>query len=109
MDYVYNSIVGKFEFERSNAVALRHLAMYFGVDALLKDITELILLDFRRTSFQKNYYNHAILFNDEKLLQGFRLQHSHSEALLAVAPGIYSALSERPEVFLKEDNGVLSS
>jgi hypothetical protein len=109
LDYVYNSIVGKFGFERSHAVALRHLALYFGVDALLKDITELILLDFRRTSFQKNYYNHAILFNDEKLLQGLRLQHSNIEALLAVAPGIYSALSERPEVFLKEDNGVLSS
>jgi len=108
LDYVYNSIVGQFGFERSNAVALRHLALYFGVDALLKDITELILLDFRSAPLD-DYYNHATLFNDEKLLQGVRLQHSISEALLAVAPGIYSMITKRPEVFLKEDNSVLSS
>jgi hypothetical protein len=109
LDYVYNSIVGQFGFERSNAVALRHLALYFGVDALLKDITELILLDFRSAPLD-DYYNHATLFNDEKLLQGVRLQHSISEALLAVVPGFYGMISERPEVFLqKKDNSVLSS
>jgi hypothetical protein len=102
LDYVYNSIVGKFGFERSNAVALRHLAMYFRVDALLKDITELILLDSRRTSFPENYYNHATLFNDEKLLFGLLLQRCNIEALLAVAAGIYSMISKRPEIFLKK-------
>jgi hypothetical protein len=108
-DYVYNGTLGKLGVERSNAVALRHLAIYFGVDSLMKDITELILLDFRNESFQKEYNNHATFFNEKKLLLGLTLQHAISEILWCVVPGIYSMIYERPEVILKEDNSVLYS
>jgi hypothetical protein len=109
LDYVYNGTLGKLGFERSNAVALRHLAMYFGVDTLFKEISELILLDFRNESFQKKYNNHATFFNDEKLLLGLTLQHTISKILFPVFPGIFSTIYERPEVILEEENSVLSS
>jgi hypothetical protein len=53
LDYLYSWPLGKLGFRRSNAVALRHLALYFGVDILLKDISELILLHFRCSRFMK--------------------------------------------------------
>ncbi len=68
LDHVYNIPLGKLGFERSNAVAVRHLAMYFGVDALLKDISELILLDIRNKEFREAYSANAAIFKDEKLL-----------------------------------------
>jgi len=110
LDYIYNCAKEKLGIQRSNAVALRHLAMYFGVDKLMKEISELILLDFRGAIFRKDYDNDATLFDDEKLLQGIRLQRAISESLLVVAPGICRALSENSEVWLKEEgNSVLSS
>jgi hypothetical protein len=90
-------------------VALRHLAMYFGVDTLLKDISELILLEFKRESLRDGYYNDAKLFNDEKLLQGIRLHRSISNSLLAVISVIFGKLSEKPDINFKVDNDVLSS
>lgn len=109
LDYIYNCTKGKLGFERSNAVTLRHLAMYFGVDTLLKDVSELILFDFRNEPNRDHYYNDAKIFNDKKLLKGIKLHRSICKALLAVVSGVYSTLSEQPEVILKEDNSVLSS
>ncbi len=90
-------------------MALRHLAIYFGVDKLLKDITELILIDIRNEAFRDDYYNTAKIFNDDKLLLGIGLQRSMSGVLRAVAPGIFRTLKEQPEVHLKEENSLLSS
>jgi hypothetical protein len=70
LDYVYNIVSGRLGFEPSNAVALRHLAIYFGVDTLLKDISELILIDIRNEASRDDYYNTAKIFNDDKLLLG---------------------------------------
>jgi hypothetical protein len=109
LDYLYSDMIGKLGFERSNAVALRHLAMYFGVDTLLQDITELILLEFRSESYRDTYYHHASLFNDEKLLQGISLHRTINKAFCAVVPGIYDTLSNRPYEFLKGDHNALSS
>jgi hypothetical protein len=109
LDYVYNVVLGRLGFEPSNAVALRHLAIYFGVDKLLKDITELILIDIRNEAFRDDYYNTAKIFNDDKLLLGIGLQRSMSGVLRAVAPGIFRTLKEQPEVHLKEENSLLSS
>ena len=80
LDYVYNRDLGILGFERSNAVALRHLAMYFGVDTLFKDISELILLEFKKESLLDGYYNDAKLFNDEILLQAIRVHRSISNS-----------------------------
>jgi len=102
-------MIGKLGFERSNAVALRHLALYFGVDTLLQDITELILLEFRSKSYRDTYYHHATLFNDEKLLQGISLHRAINKAVCAVVSGIYDTLSKRPDEFLKGDDNALSS
>jgi hypothetical protein len=109
LDYVYNIILGRLGFEPSNAVALRHLAIYFGVDKLLKEITELILIDIQNQAYRDYYYYTAKFFNDDKLLLGIGLQRSMSGVLRAVAPVSFSILRERPEVHLKEENCHLSS
>jgi hypothetical protein len=83
--------------------------MYFGVDTLFKEMSELIFLELRSETLRDGYYISAILFNDENLLQGIILHRSISEALLPMIPGTYSTLSEKPEVILKEENSVLSS
>lgn len=113
LDYLYNFAKGRLGFKRSNAVALRHLAIYFGVDTLLKDISELILLDFQSARFRTMYCDNATLFNDEKLLHGIKLQRSISKTLFAVATEIYSFLYQNAAALLEhdeeEENGVLSS
>jgi len=109
LDYVYNIILGRLGFEPSNAVALRHLAIYFGVDKLLKEITELILIDIQNQAYRDYYYYTAKFFNDDKLLLGIGLQRSMSGILRAVAPGIFRTLKERREGHLKEGSSLLSS
>jgi hypothetical protein len=49
------------------------------------------------------------LFKDEKLLQGIRVQSSIRKTLLAVAPGIFSTISNNTLELLKVENSVLSS
>ncbi len=58
------------------------------------------------------YYFHLIIasrFNDEKLLQGIRLQCIISDSLLQVALGIFFQVAEGPEEFLEDDSSILDS
>lgn len=107
LDFVYNCNIGRLGFNRSNAVALRHLALYFGVDTLKKDISEIILLDLPRS--RKSYYQKATFFKDDKLLNGIMLQQSITKSCIKVAPGVFDVLNKRPQEYLKEDNVVLFS
>jgi len=109
LDFVYNRDIGRLRFTQSDAVALRHLAIYFGVDTLLNDITELILLDFRSEKFCDHYCKEANVFHDDKLLQALTLHRSIKETLSAVSPGIFDVLSLTPERFFKDDNNILSA
>lgn len=57
-------------------------------------------------------YIHLIIasrFNDEKLLQGIRLQCIISDSLLQVALGIFYQVAEGPEEFLEDDSSILDS
>jgi hypothetical protein len=79
------------------------------VDALLKDITELILLDFRNEKFRKNCHREATNFHDEKLLEALRVYSSIDESLSAVLPGVFLLLEKNPENYFQEDNEILSA
>lgn len=74
MDYLYSPEHGRLGFCRENAVALRHLAMYFGVDVLFKEITDIILADMKTKHAGKLFYEMSSLFNDTKLKEAIRMQ-----------------------------------
>jgi len=109
LDYMYNPEQGRLGFRRNNAVALRHLAMYFGVDMLLKDVTDILLLVLAEDCASEKLHKEALVFHDEKLLEAIKIQNARKEYSLAIAPAIYLTISEEPEHYLDADNDHISA
>ena len=103
LDYLYSTQIGRASFSRENAVALRHLAMYFGVDVLLKDITSVILADLNRPESRVIFQEEAHVFNDEKLLEALKTFKVHQNILLPLAETTYDSLAEDVDRYLTED------
>ena len=107
LDYLYSPEQGKMMFQRENAVALRHLAIYFGVDVLLEEITHIILEDMKIKSSREIYHNSACLFLDDVLLESLKLMDTRQEAFMVLAEAIHTTLIEDPEIYLSNDNAVI--
>mmetsp|Transcript_26620 Transcript_26620/g.38155 ORF Transcript_26620/g.38155 Transcript_26620/m.38155 type:complete len:392 (-) Transcript_26620:40-1215(-) len=103
LDYLYNSQIGRMSFSQENAVALRHLAMYFGVDVLLNDITGLIIADLNRRKSRVIFQEHANVFNDEKLMEALKTFKERQNILLPIAESTSKNLLENVEKYLTRD------
>mmetsp|Transcript_21677 Transcript_21677/g.31058 ORF Transcript_21677/g.31058 Transcript_21677/m.31058 type:complete len:574 (-) Transcript_21677:133-1854(-) len=109
LDFLYNPKLGRSAFSRENIVSLRHLAMFFGVDMLLKDTADLIVADIKRNDSREIYQEDASSFHDEKLLEAIIMQNTRQESLLSVAFALFGVLEENPMRYFQEENELLSA
>jgi len=109
LDFLYNPKLGRSAFSRENIVSLRHLAMFFGVDMLLKDTNDLIVADIKRNHSREIYQEDASSFHDEKLLEAIMTQDTRQESLLSVAHAIFGVLEENTMKYFQEENELLSA
>jgi len=104
LDYIYRPEQGRKDFIRENAVALRHLAMYFGVDVLFEEITNIILADMKHKKSREKYRSNSSALIDLKLLEAIKVMDLQQETLQVVAPALYRHLKDDPAKYLQDDN-----
>lgn len=109
LDCIYNHEHGRMSYCREDAVALRHLAMYFGVDILLEDITDIIMKDFKRKESREIFQNDAIVFCDDMLLIAIKIQDVRQETFELFREAIVDTLESNPTKYLQDDNDTKSA
>ena len=92
LDYLYSPEFGRLGFRRENAVALRHLSIYFGTDRLLEEITKLILEDMKTTAAGKLHFDTCVVFNDFKLMEAIKMQKIQQKVVLEMASDIFKTI-----------------
>ena len=104
LDYIYRPEQGMTGFTRENAVALRHLALYFGVDVLFEEITNIILADMKNKKSREKYQSNSSALFDLKLLEAIKVMDLQQESLKAVVPALFQTLIGNPAKYLQNDN-----
>ena len=104
LDYIYLPEQGRNLFFRENAVALRHLAMYFGVDVLFEEITNIILADMKNKKSREKYRSNSSALIDLKLLEAIKVMDLQQETLQVAAPALYQHFKGDPAKYLQDHN-----